>query len=107
MLVGLAFGSIGMALSTVIRGWQDFDLVFTGQFAMFLFSGTFSPVQDYALGVEILIWLTPLYHAVELVRGLSTGVLSISMLGNVAYLVAMTAIGLGIAGRRLTKVLTA
>jgi lipooligosaccharide transport system permease protein len=107
MLVGLAFGSVGMALSTVIRGWQDFDLVFTGQFAMFLFSGTFSPVQDYPLGVEILIWTTPLYHAVELVRGLSTGVLSISMLGNIAYLAAMTALGLYISGRRLAKVLTA
>jgi lipooligosaccharide transport system permease protein len=107
MLVGLAFGSVGMALSTVIRGWQDFDLVFTGQFAMFLFSGTFSPVHDYPFGVEILIWITPLYHAVELVRGLATGVLSISMLGNVAYLAVMTAVGLSIAGRRLSKVLTA
>jgi lipooligosaccharide transport system permease protein len=107
MLVGLAFGSVGMALSTVIRGWQDVDLVFTGQFAMFLFSGTFSPVQDYPLGVEILIWLTPLFHAVELIRGLSTGVLSISMLGNVAYLAVMTAVGLRFAGRRLSKVLTA
>lgn len=107
MLVGLAFGSVGMAISTMIRGWQDFDLVFTGQFAMFLFSGTFSPVQQYPLGVEILIAVTPLYHAVELVRGLSTGVLSWGLLGNAAYLAAMTAIGLYFAARRMTKVLTA
>ncbi len=107
MLVGLAFGAVGMALSTMIRGWQDFDLVFTGQFAMFLFSGTFSPVQDYPAGVEILIWITPLYHAVELVRGLATGVVGLGMIGNVAYLAAMTVGGLFFAGRRLVKVLTA
>jgi Nod factor-specific ABC transporter NodJ protein len=107
MLVGLAFGAVGMALTTLIRGWQDFDLVFTGQFAMFLFSGTFSPVQNYPLGVEILIGLTPLYHSVELVRGLATGQLSWSLLGNAAYLIVMTMLGLYFASRRLTKVLTA
>jgi len=105
MLVGLAFGALGMAISTTIRGWQDFDLMFAGQFAMFLFSGTFSPVQDYPLGVEILIALTPLFHAVELIRGITTGVLSAGMLGNAAYLVAMTALGLFLANRRMTKVL--
>lgn len=105
MLVGLAFGAVGMAISTFIRGWQDFDLMFAGQFAMFLFSGTFSPVQDYPLGVEIVIAITPLYHAVELVRGIATGVLSVGMLGNAAYLAAMTALGLLLANRRMTKVL--
>jgi lipooligosaccharide transport system permease protein len=107
MLVGLAFGAVGMAISTLIRGWQDFDLVFTGQFAMFLFSGTFSPVQDYAVPVEILIGLTPLFHAVELVRGLSTGVLGWGMLLNVAYLAVMTVAGLWVASRRMAKMLLA
>ncbi|WP_117208657.1 ABC transporter permease [Allorhizocola rhizosphaerae] len=105
MLVGLAFGAVGMAVSTLIRGWQDFDLMFAGQFAMFLFSGTFSPVQDYPLGVEIVIGITPLYHAVELVRGITTGALSLGMLGNVAYLVAMGGLGVWLANRRMTKVL--
>lgn len=107
MLVGLAFGALGMGITTLLRGWQDFDLIFTGQFAMFLFSGTFSPVRDYPLPAEILIWLTPLYHAVELVRGLATGHLQWSLLGNAAYLIVMTLVGLFFAGRRLTKVLTA
>jgi lipooligosaccharide transport system permease protein len=107
VLVGLGFGAVGMAVSTVIRGWQDFDLLFAGQFALFLFSGTFSPVQDYPLGVEILIGVTPLFHAVELVRGLTTGSLSVGMIGNALYLVAMTLAGLALANRRMTKVLTA
>jgi lipooligosaccharide transport system permease protein len=106
VLVGLAFGAVGMAISTIIRGWQDFDLMFAGQFALFLFSGTFSPVQDYPLGVEILIGVTPLFHAVELVRGLTTGAPSVAMIGNAAYLVAMTLVGLAFANRRMIRTLT-
>jgi Nod factor-specific ABC transporter NodJ protein len=105
MLIGLAFGAVGMAISTFMRGWQDFDLMATGQFAMFLFSGTFSPVRDYPVPVEILIAITPLYHAVELVRGITTGTLGWAALGHVAYLAAMIGIGLYFAGRRMTKVL--
>ncbi|MBO3749720.1 ABC transporter permease [Streptosporangiaceae bacterium NEAU-GS5] len=105
MLVGLSFGALGMAVSTLMRGWQDFDLLTTGQFALFLFSGTFSPVQNYPAGVEILIQLTPLYHAVELVRGLAIGVIGPGLLVNVAYLLAMVAASLWFASRRLERLL--
>ncbi|ETK37843.1 ABC transporter [Microbispora sp. ATCC PTA-5024] len=105
VLVGLGFGGVGMAISTLMRGWQDFDLLSTGQFALFLFSGTFSPVQNYPAGLEILIQVTPLYHAVELVRGLCIGVVEPSMLVHVAYLAAMAVGGLWFAARRLQKTL--
>ncbi|GHJ45284.1 transport permease protein [Catellatospora sp. TT07R-123] len=105
MLIGLAFGGVGMAVSTFVRGWQDFDLINAGQFSLFLFSGTFSPVQDYPPPVEVLIALTPLYHAVELVRGITTATFAWSMLIHVAYLAVMFAIGLWVAGRRMTSVL--
>ena len=62
-------------------------------------------MQDYPLPVEILIEVTPLYHAVELIRGITTGMLTWSMLGNVAYLLVMLAVGLYVASRRLTSVL--
>jgi Nod factor-specific ABC transporter NodJ protein len=105
MLVGLAFGSLGMAVSTLMRGWQDFDLMATGQFAMFLFSGTFSPVGDYPVAMQVLIEVTPLYHAVELVRGLAIGDLGWGLLLHAAYLLAMVAGGLLFAARRLQRVL--
>ncbi|PRX99935.1 ABC transporter permease [Allonocardiopsis opalescens] len=107
VLVGFAFGAVGMALSTLMRGWQDFDLLNTGQFALFLFSGTFAPVQAYPLGVEILIQLTPLYHAVELVRGLALGSPGPGLLLNTAYLVAMALAGLLFAARRVERLLCA
>ena len=39
VLVGFAFGGLGMAISTLIRSWVDFDYVNVVQFGMFLFSG--------------------------------------------------------------------
>ncbi|GAA3097971.1 ABC transporter permease [Streptosporangium carneum] len=105
LLVGLAFGGAGMAVSTLMRGWQDFDLLSTGQFALFLFSGTFSPVGEYPPMVEVLVGLTPLYHAVELVRGLAIGELGWGLLGDVAYLLVMTVAGLAFAARRIHRTL--
>ncbi|GII60823.1 transport permease protein [Sphaerisporangium krabiense] len=106
VLVGLAFGAIGMAVSTLMRGWQDFDLMSTGQFALFLFSGTFSPVTDYPAPLQVLVQLTPLYHAVELVRAPAIGQAGWGLLPHILYLLAMMAVGLLFAARRLRRTLT-
>jgi ABC-type polysaccharide/polyol phosphate export systems, permease component len=103
VLVGVAFGAAGMAVSTVMRGWQDFDLLNAGQFAMFLFSGTFSPVRDYPEGVRVLVECTPLYHSVELIRGLALGSVGPEVAGHVVYLLVMTAAGLWFAAVRLRR----
>lgn len=105
MLVGLAFGAAGMAMSTLLRGWQDFDLLTAVQFSLFLFSGTFSPVGAYPLVLQWVVYATPLYHAVELVRGIALGQLEWALAGHAAYLVVMGAAGLWFAGRRIQKVL--
>ncbi len=105
VLVGAAFGAVGMAATTLMRGWQDFDLLGTAQIAMFLFSGTFSPVRDYPPVVEVVVAVTPLYHAVELIRGLATGRLEWGLLVSVAYLVVMGAGGLWFAARRVRRLL--
>jgi len=49
--------------------------------------------------------LTPLYHGVELLRALTLGTVGWDTLVHVAYLTAMTLIGLAIADRRLEKLL--
>ncbi|MEV8637115.1 ABC transporter permease [Streptosporangium sp. NPDC051023] len=105
LLVGLAFGGVGMAISTLMRGWQDFDMLTTGQFALFLFSGTFSPVQEYPPVLEVVVELTPLYHAVELVRGVAVGQLGWGLLGHAVYLLVMLVAGLSFAARRLQRTL--
>jgi lipooligosaccharide transport system permease protein len=105
IIVGFAFGGLGMAISTFIRGWQDFDYITVVQFGLFLFSGTFAPADSYVWYVKVLVAATPLYHGVELVRGLTTGVPGWGLLGHVAYLVVLASVGLAVASRRMVILL--
>lgn len=105
LLVGFAFGGAGMAIATTMRTWQDFDYLSVIQFSLFLFSGTFVPVESYGSIMQWVIQATPLYHAVELVRDLTMGVPGWSSLAHVAYLVALAVVGLAIASRRMGKIL--
>jgi lipooligosaccharide transport system permease protein len=104
-LVGFAFGGLGSALATMLRGWQDFDYVTLVAFAMFLFSGTFAQVQGYPAGVRWAIEVLPLHHGVELVRGVTSGAPLSGLVGHLVYLVVMAVVGLVVAGRRMSAVL--
>jgi lipooligosaccharide transport system permease protein len=75
------------------------------QFALFLFSGTFAPPESYPAVLRFVIGVTPLYQGVELLRGLTTGMITWSLAGNALYLAGMAAIGLWIASRRMGKLL--
>jgi lipooligosaccharide transport system permease protein len=105
LLIGLAFGAAGMAISTLLRTWQDFDYLFVVSFAMFLFSGTFAPVQSYPTVLQYVVEATPLYQGVALLRGLTTGLGGWELAGHALYLLAMTSIGLWVASRRMFKLL--
>lgn len=104
ILVGLAFGAVGMGISTMIRGWQDFDTVTAAQVALLLFSGVFVAVEEYPMWFRVVVETTPLYHAVELVRGLALGEYRLALLGHTTYLLAMFAGGLYFAHRQMEKV---
>ena len=43
LLIGFAFGAVGMAATSFMRTWQDFDLIQLVILPLFLFSGTFYP----------------------------------------------------------------
>jgi lipooligosaccharide transport system permease protein len=61
---------------------------------MFLFSGTFYPVSQLPDALQPVVWITPLWHAVELCRGATTGTLGLtSALGHAAALLAFAAAG--------------
>lgn len=105
VLVGFAFGALGMALSTYMRSWQDFDLMGAIQFTLFLFSGTFVPADAYPMLLRWLVEVTPLYRAVDLVRGISTGSTGWLQLVDVLYLLAATTLGLALAARRMGRLL--
>jgi len=47
----------------------------------------------------------PLYHAVELMRGLTTGAVGLGMLGHLSYFLVMIVVGMVVAARRLDVLL--
>jgi lipooligosaccharide transport system permease protein len=59
----------------------------------------------YPPALQWLVQVFPLYHAVALMRGLTTGVVGWSMLGSLAYFVAMAALGVVVSSRRLQALL--
>ena len=105
LLIGFAFAAVGMAATSFMRTWQDFDLIQLVILPMFLFSGTFFPLDSFPEGVRILIQLTPLYHGVDLLRTLAVGVVGPDTLVHIAYLTIMGLVGLAIVSRRLDKLL--
>ncbi len=105
LLVAFAFGAVGMAATSFMRSWQDFDLVTLVVLPMFLFSTTFYPLTVYPRWLQVVVECLPLYHAVELMRGLTTGVVGPALLGHVAYFVVMIVIGVAVAARRLHALL--
>lgn len=104
-LIGFAFGAVGMAATTYMRTWQDFDYVQLAIVPMFLFSATFYPLSTYADSLRWVVQATPLYHGVALQRDLMLGDVGLGILWHVAYLAAMGIAGMLFAARRIEKLL--
>ena len=105
LLISLAFGAVGMAATSFMRTWQDFDLIQLIILPMFLFSGTFYPLDSYPEALRVLVQLTPLYQGVDLLRGIAVGIIGPAALGHVVYLTVMGVAGLLVVSRRLDKLL--
>lgn len=105
LLIGFAFAAAGLAATTYMRSWLDFDYVNLALTPMLLFSATFFPLGRYPDIVAWLVRVTPLYQGVALERSLILGDVSWALLLHVAYLAAMGWLGLRIASRRLVLLL--
>ena len=105
ILIGFAFAGVGMAATTFMRTWQDMDMVQLVILPLFLFSATFYPLETYPDAMRLLVQLTPLYHGVDLIRSLTTGIVGPGILVHVGYLAIMGIVGLTIASRRLDRLL--
>jgi lipooligosaccharide transport system permease protein len=94
-LVGLAFAAPIAAYAITARHDQPFNMIFRlVMIPLFLFSGTFFPLSQLPVGLQYLAYALPLWHGVELSRGLYAGHLDWPVaLGSVAYLVVVTAAG--------------
>ncbi len=101
LLIAFGFASIGMAVTSYMKAFQQMDWINFVMLPMFLFSATFYPITVYPEFIQWIVKALPLWHGVELVRGLTTGALSPAMFVHVAYYVVMIAIGLVFTTKRL------
>ena len=105
VLIGFAFAATGMAATSYVRSWADFEIIQAVLVPLFLFSATFFPLSTYTRPIQIIVQCTPLYHGVALIRALTLGDVSIGLLWHVVYLGVMGLIGLRITARRLGRLL--
>jgi lipooligosaccharide transport system permease protein len=95
VLVGLSFTAPLAAWAAHTQSMVSFIAIFRFLILpMFLFSGTFFPIESLPRPLEVLAWFTPLWHGVTLCRDLTLGHVSAGDLGHLAYLVAFVATGL-------------
>jgi len=105
LLIGFAFAGAGMSATTFMRSWQDFEFVMLATLPMFLFSTTFYPLSVYPRPLQLVIDVTPLYQGIALLRGLTLGFVGPGLLWHALYLAVMGLLGLGVAGRRISRLL--
>jgi lipooligosaccharide transport system permease protein len=76
VLTGMAFAGPIAAFSATQRNPNRFNVIFRfGITPLFLFSGTFFPIESLPSSLQPIAWLSPLWHGVDLTRGLVLGTL--------------------------------
>lgn len=92
-LFGLMFGVIGMIFTALIPEISLLNYYFTMFITpLFLFSGIFFPVESLPGWAQTLAQFTPLYHVVQLSRGLVLGRLTPGLAYNFLWIVGVTAL---------------
>ena len=92
-LTALAFASWIAAYMTTQRDTTAFNAIWRfGITPLFLFSGTFFPIDQLPAQIQWVAWLLPLWHGVALARALSLGIVWENPLVNLAHLVILVTI---------------
>jgi lipooligosaccharide transport system permease protein len=103
VLIALAFGALGLMVSTFLNTWQHYQLIQLVMLPMFLFSTTFYPVAVYAEPLRPVVQALPLYSGIELTRGLTLGSVGPHALYAAAYLAVLGGAAGAVAARRLAR----
>lgn len=109
-----ASGLCAAAFCSLIGAWsmtQENDSLFSalirlGIMPLMLFSGTFFPVEQMPGWLQPAVWLSPMWHGVELARAATTGTFAPRLIANVAVLVACVVVGAVWGSRTFTRRLT-
>jgi lipooligosaccharide transport system permease protein len=93
VLGGIAFGSIGMLFTAMVGNIEMFNLpVFLFVTPMFLFSGTFFPIENLPQWAQHVALAFPLTHLAGLARSFSYGQIRPSLVWGIGYLLMFSLI---------------
>lgn len=101
LLIAAGFASIGMAFTSYMKTFQQMDWLPMFMLPMFMFSATFFPISVYPAPIQLMVECFPLWHGVEMIRQLTTGVVTPMFAVHVLYYVVLLAVGVVIVSRRL------
>lgn len=96
VLTGLAFGLPIMAYTATQRRPDRFAAIFRfGVTPLFLFSGTFFPIESLPPLLQPAAWLSPLWHGVDLCRALMLGTIGEAPMLALAHVAILLALAIG------------
>jgi len=92
-LGGACFGTLGLAFTSSISSVDLYSFYYTLFITpLFLFSGIFYPLDRLPEWVSVVAWFTPLYHLVEITRGLALDPDAAVVAGHALWLAVLTAL---------------
>lgn len=105
LAIAFAFAAVGMAVTSYMKTFQQMEWITTALLPMFLFSTTFFPLSVYPRPLQLLVECLPLFHGIELVRGLCLGLVSPALMLHLIYFAVMIVVGVSVTARRLERLL--
>jgi lipooligosaccharide transport system permease protein len=105
ILIGFAFAAAGLAVTTFLRDFPDFQLIQLVMLPMFLFATTFYPITTYPSAIRPVIEALPLYQSIELVREPALDQMGWGIAIAAGYLLVFGVAALWLATRRMARAL--
>lgn len=111
IFAGASFAALMLAVAAYVKD-DDGYFALIGRFViapMFLFSGTFYPLDLLPMGLQVVGWISPLWHATELGREFTYGInmSNMMLLIHLGYLAFLFAIGATLGGKKIAQRLAA
>ncbi|MDA8095974.1 MAG: ABC transporter permease [Clostridia bacterium] len=98
LISGLLFAALSMIWIGLVPNIDSFNYYFSLVITpLFLFSGVFFPLSGLPAIVQTLAWASPLFHVVNLTRGLVLGDVGMNLVWDFVWLVVVAAILIPIA----------
>ena len=101
LVIAFGFASLGMAITSYLKTFQQMDWINFALLPMFLLSATFYPLSVYPVPIQWIIQALPLWQAVDMLRQLTTGYLEPSMVIHLLYYAVLIGLGLLFTTKRL------